>query len=94
MAQIPYLSYGIFFLDFGQRYKKNQSKWQKYRKNVVTSYKNNLDLCKGFKNRAKIRYFQRDYKVLQESHIQRKVASKGVDGCYMGESWRKVAEIG
>ena len=63
-------------------------------KNILGCHKKFKNYTKGFKNRAKIRYFQRDYKVLQESHIQRKVASKGVDGCYMGESWRKVAEIG
>ena len=51
---------GIFYLEFGLRYQKNLCNWKKYNKNVVTRYINNKDLCRGFKNIAKIRYFQRD----------------------------------
>ena len=38
--------------------------------------------------------FESDYTLLHPFYINKKVASKGIDGCYIGESWRKVAEIG
>ena len=85
---------GFFFLEFGLRYQKNLCNWKKYNKNVVTRYINNKDLCRGFKNIAKIRYFQRDPQKLQKIYFMKKVAPKGLHWLYIGESWRKVAEIG
>ena len=41
-----------------------------------------------------MRYFEREHKVAQESHIKKKVGGKGLDWCYIGVEWRKVAEIG
>ena len=41
-----------------------------------------------------MRYFEREHKVAQESHIKKKVGEKGLDWCYIGESRRRVAELG
>ena len=49
---------------------------------------------KGLKNRAKVRFFEMDHKVPQESYIKRKVGAKGLEWSYIGVEWRKVAEIG
>ena len=91
---MPNFSHGNFFLEFGMRYKKNLSKWQKYRKNVVVPHKKQSNSYKGFENRAEIRYFEMDLKVPQESYIKRKVGAKGLEWSYIGVEWRKVAEIG
>ena len=63
-------------------------------KNVLICHKKKLNLCKFFKNRAKIRYLQRDYKKLQESYINSKGVGKGYVWPHIGPEWRKVAEIG
>ena len=52
------------------------------------------NLCKGFKNRAKLVYFERDLQIPQEIYFMKKVGGKGLHWCYIGESRRKVAEIG
>ena len=63
-------------------------------KNILGCHKKFKDYTKDFKNRAKIRYFQMDLLVPQESYIKRKVGAKGLDWSYIGVEWRKVAEIG
>ena len=85
---------GIFFLEFGLRYKKNGSKWQKQRKNVLVCHKKNKNLHKGCKNRAKIRYFEIDHSVPHSCYVNKKVAEKGYIQPDIGPEWRKVAEIG
>ena len=39
-------------------------------------------------------YFQTDYTKLHPSYINEKVAAKGLEWCYIGENWRKLAKIG
>ena len=85
---------GIFFLEFGLRYKKNGSKWQKQRKNVLVRHKKNKNLHKGYKNSAKIRYFEIDHSVPHSCYVNKKVAEKGYVQPDIGPEWRKVAEIG
>ena len=85
---------GIFFLEFGLRYKKNLSKLQKYRQNLLVFHNKIQNLQKGLRNRARMGYFQTDYTKLHPSYINEKVAAKGLEWCYIGENWRKLAEIG
>ena len=49
---------------------------------------------KGFKDMSPKPDFQRDYLELPESHFIKKVGEKGLDWCYIGESWRKLAQVG
>ena len=76
MAQIPNFSHGIFFLEFGQKYKKY------------------FNLSMGSKVMSQKADLKSHYTLLHPCYIKKKVASKGIDGCYIGEMWRKVAEIG
>ena len=62
--------------------------------NILGCHKKFPNYTKGFKNRAKIRYFQRDYKKLQESYINSKGVGNGYVWPHIGPEWRKVAEIG
>ena len=39
-------------------------------------------------------YFQMDYTKLHPSHINEKVVAKGLEWCYIGENWQKLAKIG
>ena len=63
-------------------------------KNVSSSCKESENWFRGFKNRAKIWYFERDLQKPQEIYFMKKVGGKGLDWCYIGESRRKVAELG
>ena len=38
--------------------------------------------------------FERDYMKLHSCHIMKKHGHKGLDWWYIGENWRKLAEIG
>ena len=62
--------------------------------NVLSSHNFFYNLCKGFKNRAKLVYFERDLQKPQEIYFMKKVGGRGLHWCYIGESRRKVAEIG
>ena len=63
-------------------------------KNVASSCKDIENWSRGFKNRAKRGYFERDYTKLHTIYFMKKVGGKGLDWCYIGESRRKVAEVG
>ena len=64
---------GIFFLEFGLRYQKNLTKWQKYRKNQHSLHQKYQDLHKDYKDMSPKPDFQRDYLKLPESCINEKV---------------------
>ena len=49
-------------------------------KNVSSSCNESENWSRGFKNRAKIGYFERDYLKLPESCFIKKVGGKGLDG--------------
>ena len=63
-------------------------------KNVLCRCKDIENLSRDLKNISQKPNFQRDYMKLQEIYFMKKVASKSIDGCYIGESWRTVAQIG
>ena len=63
-------------------------------KNVLSSCKDIENYSRGFKDMSPIPDFQRDYLELPESHFIKKVGEKGLDWCYIGESWRKLAQVG
>ena len=62
--------------------------------NILSSHIFFYNLCKGFINRAKLVYFERDLQKPQKIYFMKKVGGKGLHWCYIGESRRKVAEIG
>ena len=62
--------------------------------NVVSGNKKYFNLSMGLKVMSQKANFESDYTLLHPCYINKKVASKGIDGCYIGEMWRKVAEIG
>ena len=59
---------------------------------LATKKKQNLS--KGIKDMSQKADFERDYLKLPESCFIKKVGGKGLDWCYIGERWRKVAQIG
>ena len=63
-------------------------------KNVSSSCKDIENWSKGFKDISPKPEFQRDYLELPESPFIKKVGGKGVDWCYIGENWRKLAQVG
>ena len=38
--------------------------------------------------------FQREHTLAREFYFMKKVGAKGLDWCYIGVGWRKVAQIG
>ena len=65
--------------------------WQK---NVLSPFKNFQNWSMGHKDTSQKAHFERDYLELPESHYIKKGGEKGLDWCYIGENWRKLAEIG
>ena len=63
-------------------------------KNGSSSCKDIKNWSRDFKNRAKIGYFERDYQKLPESCFTKKVGGKGLDWCYIGQRWHKLAKNG
>ena len=63
-------------------------------KNVSSSCKGIENWSKGFKDMSPKPEFQRDYLELPESPFIKNVGGKGLDQCYIGENWRKLAKIG
>ena len=63
-------------------------------KNVLCRCKGIENLSRDLKDISQKPDFQRDYMKLQEIYFMKKVGGIGVEWCYIGESWRKVAQIG
>ena len=63
-------------------------------KNVLCRCKDIENLSRDLKDISQKPDFQRDYMKLQEIYFMKKVGGKGVEWCYIGESWRRVAQIG
>ena len=63
-------------------------------KNVLCRCKDIENLSRDLKDISQKPDFQRDYMKLQEIYFMKKVAGKCIDWCYIGESWRTVAEMG
>ena len=63
-------------------------------KNVLSSSKDIGNLSRDLKDMRQKPDFQREHLMAPKIYFMKKVASKGVDWCYIGPEWRKVAEIG
>ena len=63
-------------------------------KNVLRRCKDIENLSRDLKDISQKPDFQRDYMKLQEIYFMKKVGEKYIDWCYIGESWRTVAQIG
>ena len=62
--------------------------------NIISSLKKFIDLPSGLKDTSHRADFERESLELPESYIIKKVGGKGLDWCYIGESRRRVAELG
>ena len=62
--------------------------------NMLSSRKIFIDLLSSLKDTSQRANFERDYLKLPESCIKKKVGGKGLDWCYIGVGWRKVAQVG
>ena len=63
-------------------------------KNILSCHKIFIYLPSSLKDTSQIADFERESLELPGSHIIKKVEEKGLDWCYIGGSWRKLAEIG
>ena len=62
--------------------------------NMLSSHKIFIDLLSSLKDTSQRANFERDYLKLPETSLKKKVGEKGLDWCYIGVGWRKVAQIG
>ena len=63
-------------------------------KNVSCSNKILIDWPSGLKDTSQKADLERDHALPRSSHINIKSGAKGLDWCYIGPEWRKVAEVG
>ena len=62
--------------------------------NISSNHKKFIDLPSGSKDASQRADFERESLELPESYIIKKVGEKGLDWCYIGVNWRKLAELG
>ena len=62
--------------------------------NVPFTNKNFQNYSSGLQDTSQKADFERDSTLLHPNDIHIKVAAEGLDWCYIGPEWRKVAEIG
>ena len=62
--------------------------------NMLSNHSFFQNLCKGLKDMSQKADLERDHALPRSCHINIKGGAKGLDWCYIGEKWRKVAEIG
>ena len=65
--------------------------WQK---NISSRCKGIANWSRNLKDTTQKADFERDYMKLHSCHINSKVGGKGLVWCYIGENWRKLAEVG
>ena len=63
-------------------------------KNIPFTNKNFQNHFRGLQDTSQKAYFEKDPILPHPNHIHIKVAAEGLDWCYIGPEWRKVAEIG
>ena len=63
-------------------------------KNVSSSCKDIENSSRDFKDMSPKPDFQREHTLAREFYFMKKVGAKGLDWCYIGVGWRKVAQIG
>ena len=95
-AQI--LPIGKNFQEIGLKYKQILCCGWNMAQNVSSTYKKICILSRHPKDTREKAEFERDYMKLHSCHIIKKGGSKGLNWChiaiYIGENWRKLAEIG
>ena len=62
--------------------------------NVVCTNKNFQNYSRGLQDTSQKADFERESTLVHPNHINIKVVAEGLDWCYIGPEWRKVAEIG
>ena len=62
--------------------------------NVPFSNKNFQNYSRGLQDMSQKADFERESTLVHPYHINKKVGAKGLDWWYIGENWRKLAEIG
>ena len=62
--------------------------------NVPFSNKNFQNYSRGLQDTSQKADFERDPILPHPCYINKKVVAKGLDWCYIGPEWRKVAEVG
>ena len=62
--------------------------------NILSSHKTFFDWPRGLKDTSQKADLERDYTKLHKIYFMKKGGGKGLNWCYIGESRRKVAEIG
>ena len=65
--------------------------WQK---SVSSSHKIFIDWPSGLKDASQKADFERDHMIPHSCCIKTKGGAKALDWCYIGENWRKLAEVG
>ena len=63
-------------------------------KNGSSSNKIFINWPSGLKDTSQKADLEREHALARSCHIIIKGGAKGLDWCYIGEKWRKVAEIG
>ena len=63
-------------------------------KNVLSTSRDIGNLSRDLNDMRQKPDFQREHLMAPKIYFMKKVASKGVDLCYIGPEWCKVAEIG
>ena len=63
-------------------------------KNVLSSSKDIGNLSRDLKDMRQKPDFQREHLMAPKIYFIEKGGGKGLDGCYIGAEWHKVAEIG
>ena len=65
--------------------------WQK---NVLSPFKDFQNWSRGRKDTSQKADFERDHMIPHSCCIKTKGGAKALDWCYIGENWRKLAEVG
>ena len=85
---------GKNFQEIGQKYKEICINGRNMAQNVPFSNKNFQNYSRGLQDTSQKAYFERDSTRLHPTHIHKKVVAEGLDWCYIGENWRRLAEVG
>ena len=62
--------------------------------NVLSRHKIFVVWFRGLKDMSQKANHERDLTLPHPCYINKKVGEKGILSCYIGEKWRKMAEIG
>ena len=85
---------GKIFLEIGLNNKQTHVVGRKLGQNVWCTCNNFQNCIIGLKDMSQKLNFWAWLLMAQKIYFMKKVGGKGLDWCYIGESWRKLAEIG